>query len=149
MEKKKRKGKRKREERERGKKERRKIEKGKRKVKWGKEKRRGRREVSAHRRRWRGARARGGMRGWVREPGEAVARAAGANRGRQSRVGDRPPSGTEWDDGEEKESGTTNGVGCWESGVRDREKIPRIKVQGFRRILSSTMKIIFFKKIYF
>ena len=92
---------------------------------------------------------RAGGDGGVRGPGVTVARAAGANRGRRSRVGDRPPSGTEWDDGEEKESGTTNGIGCWESGVRDREKIPGIKVQGFRRILSSTMKIIFFKKIYF
>ena len=39
----------------------------------------------------------------VRGPGEAAARAAGDNRGRRSCVCDRLPSGTGWDDGEEKE----------------------------------------------
>ena len=99
-----------------------------------KKKGRGRGGVSARRRRWWGARARGGVRGWVRGPGEAVARAAGANRGRRSRVGDRPPSGAGRDIGEERERergtvsekekmDTTNGIGCWKSGVWDREKI--------------------------
>ena len=39
----------------------------------------------------------------VRGPGEAAARAAGDNRGRRSRVCDRPPSGTGWDDSEGRE----------------------------------------------
>ena len=65
---------------------------------------------------------------------------ARARGGRRSCVGDRPPSGTGWDDGEEKERergtvekekmDTTNGIGCWKSGVRDREKILEIRVQG-------------------
>ena len=69
----------------------------------------------------------------VRGPGEACA--AGANRGRQSRVGDRPPNDTGRDVGEEKERESawygwrkikvesTNGIGCWKSGARDRGKI--------------------------
>ena len=39
----------------------------------------------------------------ARGPGEAAVRAASDNRGRRSRVGDRPPSGAGRDVGEEKE----------------------------------------------
>ena len=95
----------------------------------------------------------------ARGSGEAAARAAGDNRGRRSRVFDRPPGGTGWDDGEERERerGTvgekekmdvTNGNGCWKSGVRDREKIFRELGFWFWEILSSTTKIIL-KTIYF
>ena len=49
--------------------------------------------------------------------------------------------------GEKEKVESTNGIECWESGVRDREKIPGIMVRGFRRILSSTMTRIL--KIYF
>ena len=48
--------------------------------------------------------------------------------------------------GEKEKVESTNGIGSWESGVRDREKIPGIRDRGFRRILSSTMTKIL--KIY-
>ena len=110
-----------------------------------------------------------GVRGRVRGPGEA--RATGCvGQGRQRRV--RPAIITVGGracatgrraarDGttarKERERGTvgekemmetTNGIGCWKSCVRDREKIPGIRVQGFRRILSSTMKRILKKYIF-
>ena len=59
--------------------------KRKRKEKWEKGKGRGGGRVSARRRRLRGARAREGVRGMARGPGEAAARAAGDNRGRQKK----------------------------------------------------------------
>jgi len=141
-------------------KERKKIEKEKGKKNGEKRKRKGGGRVSVRRRwlrgAWQGAWARGGARDRVRGPGEAAARAAGDNCGRRSHVGDRLPIRAGWDGGEERERErergtvgekermeTTNGIGCWKSGVRDREKILGIRVQGFRRILSSTMKRIF------
>ena len=111
-----------------------------------KKKGRGRGGVSARRRRWRGARARGGVRGRVRGPGEAAARAAGDNRGRRSRVHGmgRRRGKRESEVRLKKENvESTNGIGCWKSGVRDKEKISGIRVQGFRRILSSMMSGIF------
>ena len=60
--------------------------KRKRKEKWEKGKGRGGGRVSARRRRLRGARARGGVRGMARGPGEAAARAAGNNCGPRSRM---------------------------------------------------------------
>ena len=69
--------------------------KRKRKEKWEKGKERGGGRVSARRRRLRGARARGGVRGM------AVIIAVG----------------------EKEKVESTNGIGSWESGVRDREKI--------------------------
>ena len=61
--------------------------KRKRKEKWEKGKGRGGGRVSARWRRLRGVRARGGVRGMARGPGEAAARAAGDNRGRRKRKG--------------------------------------------------------------
>ena len=61
--------------------------KRKRKEKWEKGKGRGGGRVSARRRRLRGARARGGVRGMARGPGEAAAHAAGVNHGRRKRKG--------------------------------------------------------------
>ena len=109
----------------------------------GKRKGKGKRGVSARRRQRPSARDRGGMRGRVRGPGKACA-AGCAARGqwrvrpaliavggramrlwREKRERERGPVG-------EKEKVTsTNGIGSWESGIRDREKIFRDLGFGF------------------
>ena len=68
-----------------------------------------------------------------------------------SHVGDKRPCDAGWDGGEEKErKGSVGGkknrwtrrmeLGVGKTGVRDRKKFPGIRVLGFRRNSSSTMK---------